>query len=279
MIKKYTFTFLILVFLASSPLNYSQKANHQKPNSSSRETVYYYDEPGIGQAEISKRYYSEFSPDKKRIKIYENAETSSDFSKKKFINYTSYSHNYFKIDDNDNSLWDGKHWPFSDYPLKVYVQESSSKNFKDKYISYIDYAFKIWKAADGRIKFQYTDSVSDADITIIFEDNLMEKYDENYLGLTDYEVGKSKRIIRSFIEISLLKFDDRKISDGEVKSTIIHELGHAIGLGHSSNYLDLMYPFISEDSSDELSYVELSTGDIEAIRSVVNLGDYDYSTR
>jgi predicted Zn-dependent protease len=92
-------------------------------------------------------------------------------------------------------------------------------------------------------------------------------------------VGKSKRIIRSFIEISLLKFDDRKISDGEVKSTIIHELGHAIGLGHSSNYLDLMYPFISEDSSDELSYVELSTGDIEAIRSVVNLGDYDYSTR
>jgi hypothetical protein len=43
--------------------------------------------------------------------------------------------------------------------------------------------------------------------------------------------------------------------------------------------MDLMYPYISEDSSDELSYIELSTGDIEAIRSVVNLGTKDYSTK
>lgn len=273
MIKKYTLAFILLFFLAGSPQILGQKAIHQKPGSSGREkTECYYNETLIGKAEIQRKYYSEFSHDKKRVEIYEETGSLPDIGKKNFINYTSYSGNYFKLDDKDNSLWDGKHWGFNDYPLMVHIIKSSSKNFKEKHKDYIDYAFKIWSAADERIKFRYTDSSSDADIIISFEDNLMEKYDENYLGLTDYEVGKNKRIIRSYIEISLLKFDNRKISDGEVKSTIIHEIGHALGLGHSSNYLDLMYPFINEDSSSELSNVELSTGDIEAIRSVVDLG-------
>jgi len=280
MIKKYTFTLLILVFLLGSPLTFSQKATHHKPNSSSKERIeYYYDESEIGKAEIPRNYYSEFPHDKNRITINEETGKSSNYSKKKFLNYTSYSRNYFRIEDSDNSLWNGKYWDYNDYPLKVYVKKSSSRNFRDRYTTYIDYAFKIWNAADEKIKFIYSKSTSDADIIFTFEDNLMEKYDENYLGLTDYELGKNNRIIRSFIEISLLKFDDRKISDGEIKSTIIHELGHALGLGHSNNYVDLMYPYISEDSDNKLSYIELSTGDIEAIRSVVNLGGNDYTTR
>jgi predicted Zn-dependent protease len=280
MIKKYTYTFLILIFLIASPLSFSQKAKQHKPNSSSKEKIeYYYDESEPEKAEIPRKYYSEFSRNKNRTEIFEDSDKNSDFSKKKFINYTSYSRNYFRIDDSDNSLWNGKYWNYGDYPLKVYVKKSSSRNFKDKYTTYIDYAFKIWSFADERIKFVYSKSASDADIIFKFEDNLMEKYDENYLGLTDYELEKNNRIIRSFIEISLLKFDDRKISDGEIKSTIIHELGHALGLGHSTNHVDLMYPYISEDSSDKLSYIELSTGDIEAVKSVVDLGNNDYSTR
>lgn len=279
MIKKLSLTFFLFIFITGSTAVFSQRAVTHKPVSSNKEKiVHHYNYPGIGKAEIPTKYYSELSSDRKKIRIFEE-KSVTDYSKKKFINYTSYSNNYFKVDENNNSLWDGKHWDFTDFPLKVYVMRSSSKHFKNKHKSYVDYALKIWETADERISFSYTNSSADADIIFSFEDNLMEKYDENYLGLTDYEVGRDKGIIRSFVEISLLKFNNRKISDGEIKSTIIHELGHALGLGHSSNHFDLMYPYINENSSEKLSYIELSTGDIEAIRSVVDLGGDNISIR
>ena len=51
-----------------------------------------------------------------------------------------------------------------------------------------------------------------------------------YLGLTDYETYRNKEIEFSKIQISLIKNGNEKIPAGEIKATIIHELGHAFGL-------------------------------------------------
>jgi predicted Zn-dependent protease len=185
--------------------------------------------------------------------------------------YQRNTKNYFKIDNSGMSLWNGKHWVPDNFPLRIYVEESKSDQYSTIYKDYIEYGFKIWQQADSRIKYHYVNSPDRADIIIIFEENLMDKYEENFLGLTDYELGPDRQIEVSTVEISLLKYNDEKLSDGEIKATIIHEIGHALGLGHSSNSADLMYPYIDPDSSSELNYDELSTGDTEAIRSVIDL--------
>jgi hypothetical protein len=182
------------------------------------------------------------------------------------------SYNYFRIDKSGRSLWNGKHWKPVDYPLKVYVKTTKSKYFKTKFRDYIDYALSLWEKADERILFEYVSNTRDADILIIFEENLIIKYDDNYLGITDYELTSEKRIEKSVIEIGLLKFNNEPVTEGEVKSTIIHEIGHALGLGHSNSESDIMFPFINPFSSSEMEFNELSDGDIEAIKSVVNLG-------
>jgi predicted Zn-dependent protease len=106
----------------------------------------------------------------------------------------------------------------------------------------------VWRKADDRIQYKFVKSSDDADITLIFVENLGDRYEENYLGLTDYETFEDNEIDYSKIQISLIKNNDEKISAGEIKATIIHELGHAFGLGHSDNEKDLMYPYISPDT-------------------------------
>lgn len=183
--------------------------------------------------------------------------------------------NYFKTYE-AGTLWNGKHWIPDNFPLKIFVCECSSENYKDVFRDYIDYALKVWQQADPRIEYGFVNSPGNADIIIRFEDNLMKKYDINFLGLTDYELGPDRQIQMSTVEISLLKYDDKLLSDGEIKATIVHEMGHALGLGHSNNSVDLMYPYIDPESSSKMDYDELSGGDIEAIRSVIDLA-YKYT--
>jgi predicted Zn-dependent protease len=182
------------------------------------------------------------------------------------------TYNYFRIDKTGRSLWNGKHWTPDDFPLTIFVKSSPSDYYKTLFRNYVDYALSVWEQADSRIQFKYVANTRDADIVIMFEESLVVKYDDNYLGITDYRLRADKKIQKSFIEIGLLKFNNEPVSDGEIKATIIHELGHALGLGHSDNETDIMFPFINPFSSSDMHFNELSGGDIEAVKSVVNLG-------
>jgi len=141
------------------------------------------------------------------------------------------------------------------------------------YNDYVSYSFDVWNKADKRIDYTFVNSSRNADISIIFVEDLGKKYEENYLGLTEYDMNRDNEIEFSKIQISLIKFSNEKVSDGEIKATIIHELGHAFGLGHSDSELDIMYPYIDSDHTGKMTYDELSHGDKEAIEDVIDLGD------
>jgi predicted Zn-dependent protease len=267
----------------------AQRSNHTKPESSGNR--YKYDRYKSGNSTLSDA--ADVNYDRKidnnrddRIDNFKRKKDSSPRDKRNRYNkdnddrnnerYTKndkHSENYFHVDKSGRTLWDGKHWNADEFPLKVYVKETSSRYYKSDYKEFVSYAFKVWDKADTRIDYTFVNNSRDADISIIFVENLGKKYDENYLGLTEYDIGRKNEIEYSKIQISLLKFGSDKVTDGEIKATIIHELGHAFGLGHSDSERDIMYPYILSSHTAEMHYNELSHGDKEAVKVVIDLGD------
>ena len=265
--------FIISSFISNNTTAQIKSYDNKK---SKRNYSSYYEKGFSSKSSASNVDYSNNKSDIKYSDEYKrNTSKETDSYKikgKHFRNYESeLSENYFRIDKSKNSLWDGKHWEESNFPLKIYVKESSSQYYKLVYKDYVKYAMDVWRKADDRIQYKVVESIDDADIAVIFEENLGDKYEENYLGLTDYDTNKNKQIEFSKIQISLIKNGNEEISAGEIKATIIHEIGHAFGLGHSENENDLMYPYISPNHTADMTYDELSNGDKLAIKDVINL--------
>jgi len=51
-----------------------------------------------------------------------------------------------------------KHWKITDFPLKIYVKESSSRYYKSAYNNYVKYALDVWRNADDRINYTIVNS-------------------------------------------------------------------------------------------------------------------------
>ena len=279
-----TLNIIILIVFISFSSALAQNARNTKPQSSNYSSKYNHynsgssilSEPANSFNTRKNDLYKPHHKDEKEIESYPK-------SKRERNNYTenrkfrkldkNETENYFQIDKSGKTLWDGKHWTATQFPLNVYVQESTSRYYKPVFKKYVLYALNVWRKADDRINYKIVSEKRNADVIVKFVEDLGKQYEENYLGLTEYEVNDENEIKISTIQISLLKFGTEIISDGEIKATIIHEIGHAFGLGHSENELDIMYPYISAENIADMNYDELSNGDKEAVKDAIDLAE------
>ncbi|NUO64996.1 MAG: matrixin family metalloprotease [Gemmatimonadaceae bacterium] len=141
-------------------------------------------------------------------------------------------------------------------PLKVWIQPASSiSDWRPEFLTEVRDAFLAWSATGIPVRFLFVGDSSKADIHVHF----INQFNEPISGKTRWARDDNWWIVDGDITLAVHHDGGEPLDRSAVRAIALHEVGHLLGLDHTSDIANIMTPRVRvrDLSSADRSTMEL----------------------
>lgn len=133
-----------------------------------------------------------------------------------------------------------RRWPDrAGNPFRIALLEGGSPDYGIRMAGFVREAASRWETAGLGLRFAFTGDSADADILVRWRESFGNG---NQAGVTDLRWSRAGPVVHAYVSLATRNDGDSLFTDDALLGAAVHELGHAMGMPHSDDSEDVMFP-------------------------------------